>query len=190
MSWRNRKDEEDKRKKIESPFDFFSRFFNEDVFNNVFQEMDELMRNMSEGDTKGITRKTFGPYYYGRISTIGPDGEPVVREFSNYQSNQDQIEKTAEVEESLIDVFIEDDIVRIIAEIPGVEKEDIDIKATESKVILKARSNFREYNSEKELDVKIFPKTASAKYNNGVLEVTFSRQQPEEDEEEFEVGIL
>ena len=196
MSWRNKKDKEDERKNM-SPFDFFSNwFFDDSIFNNIQKEMDEFMNNAINDNQPGVTRKTFGPYFYGRISTMGPDGKPIVKEFGNMnQSNLpiNQIEQSAEASigtsESLIDAFVEDKTVKIIADLPGVEKEDIKIKATETKVILKAENKIRQYSAEKELDVKIIPESASAKYNNGVLEVTFKRKESSDDEEEFEIDI-
>lgn len=192
MTWRKRKDEEDKRKNI-SPFDFFSNwFFDDNIFNSIQKEMDEFMRNAFDDNQPGVARKTFGPYFYGRIVTMGPEGKPVVKEFGNLnQPTQplDQIEQTIETSESLIDAFVEEKTIKIIAELPGVEKEDINIKATETKVTLKAENGIRQYSAEKELDVKIIPESASARYNNGVLEVIFKRKELSEDEEQFEVDI-
>jgi HSP20 family protein len=192
MSWRERKDEEEKRKRI-NPFDMFN---NEDFFNNVFfsdimKEIEDIMRNMDENNPN-ITRQNFGPYIRGYSITIGPDGKPKVKQFRNMNPN---IEKSIQPEidnnnsqEPLIDVFIENDSVKIIAEMPGVNKEDIQVTATDSKVKIVAQYGSKEYKTEKELTVKIKPKTATSKYNNGILEIKFDRQEPS-DEEVFDVKI-
>ncbi|MBN1329203.1 MAG: Hsp20/alpha crystallin family protein [Candidatus Heimdallarchaeota archaeon] len=192
MSWRKKKDEEENEG---NPFDFFNNgFFNNGIFERFWKEIEQFMHNEPEEDSS-IIRKTYGPYYYGRITTIGPDGKPVVKEYGNMIPNevfgQRQIpEALPEMkEESLIDAFIDDKTVRIIAEIPGIDKDDIDIKATESKVMLSAKNDSKNYSTEKELTVKINPKNAKANYKNSILEIIFERKNQEEKEDEFEVKI-
>ena len=56
---------------------------------------------------------------------------------------------------------------------PGISKEDIELNATETEVIIKADSNARKYYKFIKTQVPVDPDSAAAKYNNGVLEVTF-----------------
>ncbi len=194
MSWRRKKDEEENNG---NPFDFFNNeFFNDGIFERFFKEIEQFMKSEPEGEDPTVIRKTYGPYYYGRITTMGPDGKPIIKEYGNMIPNEGfgytkQLPETMPEtrEESLIDAFIEDKTVRIIAEMPGVEKDDINIKATETKVSLQAKNSARNYSAEKELTVKIKPKTAKANYKNGILEIIFERQDPEEKEDEYEVKI-
>ncbi|MBD3189062.1 MAG: Hsp20 family protein [Candidatus Heimdallarchaeota archaeon] len=89
----------------------------------------------------------------------------------------------------MVDVFIEDKVVRIIAELPDVRKEDINVKATDSRVSISAQSGSNSFSTEKALSVKIKPKTANTSYKNGILELSFERKEPQEDEDEFEIKI-
>ena len=52
-----------------------------------------------------------------------------------------------------------------------------------------AQSADRNYSCERDLSVTIKPKTASAKYRNGILELTVERKEPAKKEEGFEVKI-
>ncbi|MHA2501181.1 MAG: Hsp20/alpha crystallin family protein, partial [Candidatus Hodarchaeales archaeon] len=67
------------------------------------------------------------------------------------------------------------DIIRIIAELPGVSKEDIDLSAAETSVTIEARSSNRRYRKEIELPGSINPETAKAKLKNGLLEIILDR---------------
>ena len=69
------------------------------------------------------------------------------------------------------DVQETDSEVIITAELPGVSKEDIQINATENEVEIKAEKEDRKYHRVIPLDTEVDPKSARAKYNNGVLEV-------------------
>ncbi|MEA2071896.1 MAG: archaeal heat shock protein Hsp20 [Asgard group archaeon] len=188
MSWRDRKDDKDKPK---SPFDLFGRdFMGNEFFEEFMKEISQMMGSM-DNQNPNVKRKVFGPYVRGYSVTIGPDGKPKVKKFGNVRSNQGQLPpQTQQSNESLIDVFTNNGEVKIVAEIPGVSKEDINVRATETKVKISAQSSERNYQTEKELPVKIKPKTASSKYTNGILELVFERVNPEDQEEdEFEIDI-
>ncbi|MGQ4911489.1 MAG: archaeal heat shock protein Hsp20 [Candidatus Thorarchaeota archaeon] len=154
--------------------DYFSRIFDEmtrefEEANQMIERMFRTARNYSGGEVK-----TFGPWYYGFSVRTGPDGKPVFREFGN-------VRPTAEGQviegyrEPLLDVVVDDrdDIVRIAAEMPGISKEDVKLKATESVVNLSAESGDRKYRAEIPLSVEIDPDSGEASFNNGILEATF-----------------
>jgi len=65
--------------------------------------------------------------------------------------------------------------VRVIAELPGVEKEDIDLRATETSLTISAESQHRKYYKELRLPTPVNPKSAKATYRNGVLEVSLPK---------------
>jgi HSP20 family protein len=82
----------------------------------------------------------------------------------------------------LIDVMKDDDAVTVIVEMSGVEKEDIDIKASETHVEINAEGEDRKYSEKVDLGCKIIPDSHKARYNNGVLEIVFKRNEDEEEE--------
>ncbi|MBN1330233.1 MAG: Hsp20/alpha crystallin family protein [Candidatus Heimdallarchaeota archaeon] len=195
MSWRKRKDDEFKRWKEMFPWlpmDLFenSGFFNEDFMENMMREIERMMKNMDidPSDPESI-RKKIGPMVWGWNVQVGPDGKPTFKEFGNVKPSDRGEPIASKDREPLVDVFIEEKYVRVIAELPGVEKDEIKVKTTESKIILEAKSNDRNYFCERDLSVTIKPKTALAKYRNGILELTVERKDPAKTEEGFEVRV-
>lgn len=74
-----------------------------------------------------------------------------------------------------VDVHETDDEVRVIADLPGVEKEDISIQCDGDSVTVSAHSGHREYDERIELPGRVDARSGDATYNNGVLEVAFDR---------------
>ena len=81
----------------------------------------------------------------------------------------------AEEREPLVDVVEEEKEVMVIAELPGVEKEKIDVRATETTLAISAESPYGKYRKELDLPAQVDPKSARASYKNGVLEVLLSK---------------
>jgi len=125
-------------------------------------EIDEALRSgklKGEWDIKPIKEPGVKGYVaQGRFQL----GEPL--RFSEHAID--------EVREPLADVFEDKDHVKLYIELPGVEKEDIQLNATESQVEVKAK-NFYKGIDLPTRDVE-FDK-ASANYKNGVLEVVIPK---------------
>jgi len=134
--------------------------------------MDEMMRRSFETPSKG--EKFRRPYVYGFSMSIGPDGKPVIREFGNVQESQ-RGPKIREEREPLVDVMEEDKDVVIVAELPGVEKDDISLHATEDRLTISVETPERKYHKELTLPARVDPKSAQASYKNGVLEVRLKK---------------
>jgi len=193
MSWRRKKDDEYKRWKEMFPwlpFELFeeSGLFNEDFMEQMMKEIERMMQHIDTNNPDEMRRK-LGPMLWGFNMTIGPDGKPIFKEFGNVKPSIKGSPVASKDREPLVDVFIEDKVVRVIAELPGVEKDDINVKTTESKIIIEAVSGDRNYSCERDLSVQIKPKTAHAKYKNGILELTVDRKEPVKAEAGFEVKI-
>ena len=146
---------------------------------NVFDEFDRLkdvMSKMTKQAFQAPTEKTrtYGPYVYGFSMSIGPDGDPVIREFGNVQKGcfGPQIR---EEREPLVDIMEETEHVVIIAELPGVEKSDIHLHTTEDHLTVTVDSAKKKYHKEVMLPTKVDSKSAQASYKNGVLEVRLKK---------------
>lgn len=74
-----------------------------------------------------------------------------------------------------VDVHETDDVVRVIADLPGVEKDDISIQCDGDSVTVSAHSGTRDYDERVDLPGRVDARSGDATYNNGVLEVTFER---------------
>jgi HSP20 family protein len=167
-----------------------------------YYEMEEIMKemekmfeeNMKEFEDKvpkelvrekrlpdGTIRKEWGPFVYGYSVTIGPDGKPVVREFGNVKPSRLMGKLSVKNErEPLIDVFSVDEQIKVVAEVPGVNKEDIKVTATENTVTIRADTPERKYYREVELPDAIEPASAQSTYKNGILEITCKRKNKRE----------
>jgi HSP20 family protein len=148
----------------------------ERAFSEQFKEFEkELPKNLVRESKMpdGGVKKEFGPIVYGYSVTIGPDGKPVVREFGNVRSGEGRPWKAIQDKrEPLVDVVSSGKEVRVIAEMPGVNKEDISVTVNERAMTISVDKEDRGYYKELELPGIVDPKGARSNYNNGILEVT------------------
>lgn len=122
----------------------------------------------------------WGPFVYGYSITIGPDGKPQIREFGNVKPGtrfgKPEI-SIREEREPLVDIISADGEIKVIAELPGVDKKDIKLHGTESTLTISVDTPERKYYKEVELPAKVDPDKARSTYKNGVLEVTLQKKE-------------
>jgi len=131
----------------------------------------------------GSTAKEWGPFVYGYSMTVGPDGKPVIREFGNVRPSLRATPRgftrpsldVKEEREPLVDVISTDDEVKVVVELPGVEKNDIQLHGTEDALTISVETPQRRYFKQVDLPAKVEPMTAKSTYKNGVLEVTLGK---------------
>jgi HSP20 family protein len=75
------------------------------------------------------------------------------------------------------DVHETEDSIRVVADVPGVTKEAIDLKCDGTTLYVVASGDGREYRERVDLPARVDEHSAVATYNNGVLEVTFDRSE-------------
>lgn len=173
MVWKRRRDRDD-----DWDRDFFSDdFFGFDIereIRRMEEWMNRIMRDFGRGEIKG-------PYVYGFSMRIGPDGKPQIQEFGNVPRRFGiKEESMEEYREPLVDVMEDDKTVSITAEIPGVNKDDIelDLNDEDNVLTIKVDTPERKYYKEVELPAKVKPDSAKATYKNGILDVVFERTEP------------
>lgn len=188
-----------RRRMRRSPY-FRSPFFGD--IDEMIKDMEEMMeREYKELTSRvpkdlvrerklpdGSTIRELGPFVYGYSMTIGPDGKPKISEFGNVKpslkSEAFGLPKPSldvkEEREPLIDVITTNGEVKIIAELPGVDKEDIKLHGTEDSLTISVDTSKRKYFKQIPLPAKINPKKAKTSYKNGVLEVTVPKTEKEE----------
>ena len=76
-----------------------------------------------------------------------------------------------------VDVYEDDEVVRVVADLPGVAQSDIAVQCDGEYVTLSATSETRSYDERVALPTRVDPESGTGTYNNGVLEVTFDRTQ-------------
>ena len=143
------------------------------LFDEIDKLFDELMRE-SFGVGRERGRRIYGPYYYGFSVTIGPDGIPRIKEWGNIKPGITR-PRISEAIEPFTDVVEEEDVIKIVADLPGVEKEDINVEATEREVKISAERGDRKYFKIVKLPARVRPQTAKAQYKNGVLTVVLEK---------------
>lgn len=72
-----------------------------------------------------------------------------------------------------IDIYEEEEHLRVVADLPGVEKSDIDVTCDGRIVRIRAEGERRSYDERVRLPQRVDEESATATYNNGVLEVRF-----------------
>ena len=134
-------------------------------------DLHERVRQMLE-DAKSMSKKPLfeGPYVYGFVMRFTNDGRPVSEEFGNVSPFG-----IAGFIEPVTDVIERLDSVSIIVELPGISKEDIDLRTSVESLFLSVDTPFRKYVKDVKLSSRVRPESAVARYNNGVLEVTLKR---------------
>jgi len=141
-------------------------------------EIDRIFRSMSNsffniGDIfEESKRNDSGSCCYGYAMTVGPDGKPVVKEFGNIKPDQ---LPTSNTREPIVDTIVDEKekIVKLIAEMPGVEKTDVKIVVEDKIVDLSAEHDEKKYHVKVPLKHKVDENSAKASYKNGILELVF-----------------
>ena len=177
-----------RRRRKDNPFDeFLNNFMNNFGagfdFENIFDTMDfiieDMLRKFSFNAPKNDLRNPPG-FVWGFRMTTDPDGRPKIVRFGNTPQKVEQGAgkyQPSPEREPLVDVIEDIEVIRVIAEIPGVRKENIDLSTTETSLLIQAESDDdrRKYYKELELPCSIIPDSASAKFKNGVLEVELEK---------------
>lgn len=163
-------------------FEDFDRSF-EEMFRDLELPKDLIKeRKLPDGGTV----KEMGPFVYGYSFSMGPDGKPVVREFGNVKPSirggpfgisKPRLD-VKEEREPLVDTILQTDSVKVVAELPGVEKSDIDLECDGRNLVLKVDNAKHRYYKSLELPVDVDPDTSKASYKNGVLELILNRKSP------------
>ena len=159
----------------------------EKEFEEQFREIEtkvpkEMVREYETPE--GSKVREVGPIVYGYSMTVGPDGKPKVQEFGNVRSpmgglggrftNRPLI--SGEIE-PLSDVMTSDKEVKVVVEVPGIEKKDIKINAHDSSVEISTTDTAqRKYRRVIELPEEADIETARSTYKNGILEIVFNKK--------------
>ena len=124
------------------------------------------------GEIKGLPKDIKGVYGF-RIRTMS-GGKPIIETFGNVKETA-KGPVVEEVREPIADVFDEKDHILVIAELPGVSKENIKVEVTGDILNLTTSGKDRQYAKEILLPCKIKAETLKASYKNGILEITLEK---------------
>ncbi len=183
--------DKDKRKKRNNPFDMFgfdddfiNDFLNDDRIKNDIRRMTEEMMKMFSNMQPGK------PFVHGFKVEFGSDGKPKIQDFGNRTIRSPEGSSgISEEREPLTDIIEGDEDVAITVEVPGVNKEDIDLNVTRDVLDIKVDNPKRKYQKRIDLPCDVKPKTTKATYKNGVLDIVIKRKEKKKPGDGYKVNI-
>jgi len=166
-----------KEKKDEASFDIFG-------LGGLFKGIEKLVELAGKLEEKGgiskegeinldhLKKGMKGVYGFTINTAVG--GSPKVETFGNIKKTPEG-PKVDEEREPITDVFDEKDEIVVIAEMPGIEENDIKIDLKEDILEFSAASKTRTYRKELLLPVKVIVSNLSHKFTNGILEIKIKK---------------
>ncbi|MEM2927711.1 MAG: archaeal heat shock protein Hsp20 [Nitrososphaerota archaeon] len=154
-------------------------------FDDIFENFEKLTEFLEEEFNRMFEEPNFNifdsffkekPLIYGFSISIDPTGKPRIQEFGNI-SPKGEKPLISDKREPLIDIINNENEIIIIAEIPGVKKDDIELNATEDTLIISVSNPYRKYYKELHLEEKIDPYSIQSSYNNGVLQIKLRKNE-------------
>jgi HSP20 family protein len=135
----------------------------EDMLSRMFRTVREI----------GSSSTLEYPYYYGYQVKVGPDGIPRIREFGNVRPAAKGLVEQSGVRQPLVDTILneKENTLTITAEMPGVDKENINVNLTDRHVTIHAEKRDKKYHADLPIDVELGESFAKATYSNGMLEL-------------------
>jgi len=171
-------------------FDDIDRYFKK-IIEKMFKEMAEFDEAMKSG-------KMEGEWNIRPIESPGVKGYVAHRQFrfggepNESKPNESNVpltmskEELDDVREPLVDVFEDKDAVKLYVEMPGVEKNDIQLSVNGGYAEVKAKGFYKQIalpTGDVEFD------KVSANYKNGVLQVAIPKKTKAVDEEKKTIKI-
>ncbi len=151
---------DDSRRNLRDMLDELDRYFEE-----LEKDIQDAVRERISG-TKLFSK----PFVAGFQMRMGPEGKPSVQFFG------DNPQQTDGFRSPMTEQFLDEKTgtLRLVVDMPGVEKKDIEVSATEGSAVVKAERENRKYRAEVAFKARVDPDSGKAEYRNGVLEISFS----------------
>jgi HSP20 family protein len=180
-----------RRRRRRSPFDAFG--IDDDFIRDLLDDdrvMDDIRRMAEEMMKMFTTAQPGKPFVHGFKIQYGPDGKPKIEDFGNKPIKSPKGESLiSEEREPLTDIIEGDNDVAVTVEIPGVEKEDIDLNVTKETLEIRVDTHQRKYHKNLNLPCDVLPKTTKATYKNGILDVVIKRSEKKKPGSGYKVNI-
>jgi HSP20 family protein len=147
----------------------------------MFTDMQEELPENTSREVRlpdGSIRRQYGPFVYGYSVRVGPDGKPVVREFGNMKPRIGEGRPPLDLQEKrepLVDIIQQNGELKVITELPGVDKKDIQLYITENNLTINVEKQGRNYFKELDLPFEVDPNSAKSNYRNGILETILKK---------------
>lgn len=136
-------------------------------------EKGEELRQSGEFETTAGDKPVRGVYGFSIKTGLGEEGvkvEPFGNVHKDSRSGKTVVD---EVHEPLVDVFEEQDHVSVVAEMPGIGADDVQLELKDDILSISAARGIKKYRKEVLLPRSFKPEQMSHSCRNGILEVTF-----------------
>ena len=150
--------DEDRRKAMRDALDEFDKY------------MEEMEKHIQDAVKDSLDRLQSHPFVSGFSFKMSPGGKPSVQVFGDKLLDQEGYR--APLSEQILDE--KGKTLKVVLDMPGVEKNDIRVDATSDSVVVTAERGARKYRAELRAKTEINPGNGRAEYKNGVLEISFS----------------
>ena len=143
---------------------------------DLLDEFDSYFRDFEKEITDSVKNGIFSPdpskrpFIAGFAFNLGPDGKPTLQVFGDNPVHRDGFRSP--INEQIVDE--KNGVLRLLLEMPGVEKGDIKVEATEETAVITAEKEDRKYRAELSLKAPVRQDSGKAEYKNGMLEISFS----------------
>ncbi|MXY60644.1 MAG: Hsp20/alpha crystallin family protein [Cenarchaeum sp. SB0665_bin_23] len=128
----------------------------------IFEEFDRIFDSMVNNSSLMAN-----PIWYGCRVVAGPDGPPAIQGFGNLQGNTVEVDVIPNEEKSEV---------KMVAEIPGVVKDEIQVSVDENVLVIDAIRSDKKYHASVPIQYPIVEDSVKASYKNGILEIVFSTE--------------
>jgi len=168
---------------------------------DMHERMDKMFKQAMDGKLE--KPGPGGPFVYGFSMRTGPDGVPHIQEFGNMPPElRERMSQTRRLpftssgelgscsagkassssesndfqsRKPLTDIMECDDHLTITMELPGIEKKDIELEILDNELEVNVDTPVRKYYNRLPLPAEVDPKSISANFKNGVLDVNVKR---------------
>ena len=148
-----------------------TNFFDTEI-DRIFKRMSNPFFDVTDSFEEVKGNSNSGPHFYGYTLTVGPDGKPSLQEYGNVKPDRLHI---SDARETIVDTIVDEKekVVKLIAEMPGVEKTDVKILFDKNVVNITAEHDEKKYHCTVPLQHKVDENSGKATYKNGILQLVF-----------------
>jgi HSP20 family protein len=142
---------------------------------DLVEKLGELAESGQElsktGEIRGPGKELRGIYGFKVKVGLGEEG-PSLEPFGNIRRDaKSGRTEVQEVREPMVDVFEEEDHLLVLAELPGIGKEDVAIELKDDVLTISAEKGDKKYRKEVLLPRNVSKEKMQVSCNNGVLEI-------------------
>ena len=133
------------------------------------------------GFNLGSEKPLKGVYGFSVKSALGEQGAVKIEPFGNIRRDEDgKLVEVHQIREPMVDLFDEPDHLLIVAEVPGIMLEDVQLELHEDILIFTAEKGEQKYRKEVLLPASFSSGQMSFICRNGILEIRLRKEKAED----------